>query len=144
MKELGYRALSDLPKEKREMNSKVLKARYILRQRGKNPTLRNYKLYLEERCLSMNEVEEILSAPPKGKYPTEDPESALDNLDPVEIQAAPNGPDKDNKNAEPTEILEAEDKKNAVKNPQKNAKIDTLFKSQAARNTRSSAQTKAK
>ena len=59
-KELGYSVSSDLSKEKRDVKKKLLKARYILKQEGKAAAIRNFKLYVENRCLTEKEIDNLI------------------------------------------------------------------------------------
>lgn len=60
-KKLGISISSDMPKEKRVLKSKLLKARYILRLQRKEPVLQNLNLILNERNLTIEEIEGIIS-----------------------------------------------------------------------------------
>ena len=51
---------NDITKDKRELNGKLLIARYLLRQKGKESILRNFKLFIDDHCLSMNEISDII------------------------------------------------------------------------------------
>ena len=58
---MGYGISGDIPKEKRELKNKLLKARYNLRQEGMEPVLRHYNLYVNNRSLTAREIESIIS-----------------------------------------------------------------------------------
>ena len=60
-KSLGYEVSSDIPKEKRALKATLLKARYLLRQKGKNPVLRNFNLYLDNRQISAEEISALFN-----------------------------------------------------------------------------------
>ena len=59
LKSMGLKISSDIPKEKRKLKSLLLRARYLLRQEGKTPVLKNYKLFLNERQLTEREIQKI-------------------------------------------------------------------------------------
>ena len=86
---------SDISKEKRELKNKLLKARYKLRQDGKEPMLRNYKLYLDNRCLTPKEISVILD----GNYRDNEIEIS-ENENTSEVIVPENDPEKNKKQVE--------------------------------------------
>lgn len=59
-KDRGIKLANDLPKEKRILESKLLKARYILRKQGKNAVIKGLKLFSNKKLISLNEIGDII------------------------------------------------------------------------------------
>lgn len=62
-KNIGVQLSADLSKDRRILKSKLLKARYLLRQKGKNVEMRNDKLYLDKQVINMEKISEIIEYP---------------------------------------------------------------------------------
>lgn len=61
LKSLGITVASDMPKERRVLKSKLLKARYLLRQRDKQSILKGFDLIVDDCQLTIEEIEKIIS-----------------------------------------------------------------------------------
>lgn len=85
-KKKDIKLANDLPKEKRIQESKLLKARYILREKGKVAVIKGFKLYSNKKVLSSEDVDGIIENFEKKDLPDENEE--LDQSDASSIKSA--------------------------------------------------------
>ena len=128
LKSMGYKISSDVSKEKRKLKSMLLKARYLLRKDGKNPILRNYKLFIENYQLTENEI--ILICDGKSFV------NATSSATPISNSHDNSNPTKESKENSSKTPQITENKK-ANENIESNSNI--VNKTQQIRNTRSTA-----
>ena len=69
LKTVGISVASDMPKERRVLKSKLLKARNLLKQKNKQAIIRVFDLIVDDCHLSIEEIEKIIS---KEEFSVED------------------------------------------------------------------------